>query len=489
VSLFDLFVDPLTRYGFMRYGLAVAVVVGVTSAVLSCLLVVRRWALLGDAIAHAVLLGVALGWMAGRHVGIFWGALFAGVFAGVAITYVERNSRVKLDAAMGILFTFMFAAGLAIISVIRPRGIDLFHVLLGNILGVGPSELYLTAASGLLVVAVLVVLFKEFHLWSFDPVMAQAVGLPVRTLHYMFVAMLSAAIVASLQAVGLVLVIAMLITPGATAYLLSDRLGVMMWIAAAIGVISATGGLYGSFHVNVASGPAMVIVASLIFGLAFFLAPKRGIVSRAIRRRRTVKRTIEEDILKAALSGDLEAPTTQPEESRTARLIDRGLLSREGSLLRLTEAGNAEAMRLLRAHRLLESYLAGAEGVPISQLHDEAERLEHLVRPEDVEDMDRTLGRPAQDPHGHPIPTAAGELATIAGRTLAEAEAGAKGRVIMVRDDRPDLLREMESLGILPDRQLEVISRSNGAVRIRTQGQDLDVQPALAERIFLRPDA
>lgn len=286
MGAWEALVDPLTRYGFMRYGLAVALIVGVTSSVLSCLLVVRRQALLGDAISHAVLLGVAVGWLAGGRLGILPGALVAGVLTGVAIAFIERSSRTKLDAAMGVMLTFTFALGLAIMSVANPRGIDLFHVLFGNVLGVGRSDLLLTSVSGLLVLGLVVALFRWLHLWSFDPDVAKAMGVPTGLLDYVFMAMLSATVVASLQAVGLVLVIGMLVTPGATAYLLASRLRSMMWVAAGVGLVAATSGLYGSYYYDVASGPAMVIVASLAFLAALLLAPRRGLLVVAVRRRR-----------------------------------------------------------------------------------------------------------------------------------------------------------------------------------------------------------
>jgi len=495
LNLYEVLVDPLLRYGFMRYGLAVAAIVGVTSAVLSCLLVVRRQALMGDAVAHAVLLGVAVGWVAAGHVGIFWGALIVGVLTGVAITFVERNSRVKLDAAMGIAFTFTFALGLAIISLLRPRGIDLFHVLLGNVLGVGPVDLALTAASGLLVIGVVVVLFKEFQLWSFDPVMAQASGLPVGALHYVFTALLSATIVAALQAVGLVLVIAMLITPGATAYLLADRLRSMMLIAAVIGLVSSVGGLYGSFYLDVASGPAIVIVASLVFVAVFLFAPRRGIVSRSVARRRTGRRTVEEDILKAVFTAEQEGGRTDTEAlagrtghspddvtSRMDSLVRRGLLQGGATGAHSTSEGRDEAVRLVRAHRLIESYLAEAEGVPIDELHPEAERLEHSMSAEALEDIDRAMGRPAADPHGHPIPRQGARLGVITGRPLTD---GRGGRVIMVRDDREDVLREMVALGILPMQEVTVVGATEAGMRVRIGGREAVLSEEVAARVFV----
>ncbi|CAN5261882.1 metal ABC transporter permease [soil metagenome] len=283
----DLFIGPLMQYGFMRMGLAAAVIVGVTSAVLSCLLVVRHQALMGDAISHAVLLGVAVGFLVAGSAGILAGAMIVAMGTSVAITYVERHSTVKLDAVMGIMFTATFALGLAIISIAQPRGIDLFHILFGNVLGVTRGDLILSAVSGGVVIAVVGVLFRAFHLWSFDPLMAQSVGMRVGALHYLFTALLSATIVAALQAVGIVLVIAMLITPGATALLLTTRLTTMMQVAAAVGLLSAVVGLYVSYYVNVASGPAIVLVATACFLLAFVLAPRGGLIPQALARRST----------------------------------------------------------------------------------------------------------------------------------------------------------------------------------------------------------
>ncbi len=495
-------VAPVADYAFMRYGLVVAAVVGLTSAVLSCLLVVRRQALLGDAIAHAVLLGVAVGWLAARHVGIFWGALAAGVLAGLAITWIERNSRVKLDAAMGIVFTFAFALGLAIISVARPRGIDLFHVLLGNVLGVDAADLWLTVVSGGLVLGSIGLLWRGFHLWSFDPTMARAAGWPVGVLHYAFTAMLSATIVASLQAVGLILVIAMLVTPGATAYLLTDRLATMMRVAALVGLLAAVGGLYGSFHLDVASGPAMVIVASLLFFAAFLFAPRRGVAVRVVQRRRRMRRTLDEDVLKAVYRAEHEdgRPATAAQvgagtdaggdavEEGVQRLLRSGLLREgDGGVLHTTDAGAEEALRVMRAHRLLESYLHDAEGVPLDQLHEEAERMEHRVGGEMLDDIDRTLGRPAVDPHGHPIPRSGGDLARIAGRALADLPLGASGRVTMVRDDREDLLREMLAAGIHPDVDVTVVGFEGGVVRVAIDDREAELGVDAAERVLVVP--
>lgn len=497
---FDVFIDPILQYGFMRMGLAAAVIVGVSSAVLSCLLVVRHQALLGDAISHAVLLGVAVGYLVAESAGILGGALVVAVSTGLVITYVERHSPVKLDAVMGIVFTATFALGLAIISVAQPRGIDISHILFGNVLGVSGADLALTAVSGGLVVLVVVVLFRPFQLWSFDPLMAEAIGLRVGLLQYVFTALLSATIVASLQAVGLILVVAMLITPGATALLLTTRLATMMAVASAVGLVSAVGGLYGSYYVDVASGPAIVLVATACFVLALFLAPRRGVVAQSVRRRGAARRTLDEDLVKALFSADDPQARTPVAalgervgapagvlERRVAVLARRGLVTVEDGAVALTTQGRAEAVRMVRTHRLLESYAHLAEGVPLHELHDLADEREHDVDPHDLADMDRMLGNPTADPHGHPIPSPEGALEAISGGPLSARPLGEDATVAMVADDRSDLLQVMVAMGILPRRHLVVLDRTDGALRVRVQGREVEVPVEVAERVYVVP--
>lgn len=502
-ELWGLVADPLATYGFMRTGVAVAAIVGLTTAVLSCLLVVRRQSLLGDAISHSVLLGVALGWLAAGQVGLFWGALAAGTLTGLAVAYIERNSRIRLDAAMGIVFTTAFALGLAIISVARPRGIDLFHVLFGNVLGVTTADLWLTATSGGIVVGLVLLLFRDFRAWSFDPVMARALGVPTRFLHYLFTALLSAAIVASLQAVGLVLVIAMLVIPGATAYLLVERLATMTAVAAVLGLLAGIGGLYTSFYVDVASGPSMVLTASALFLVVFLAAPRRGLVVRALRRRRAGRRAEREDLLKVVCKADHAGQWPLGPDALAARseldpaalrrglrsLRRAGLLQRTPAGLGLTDEGRRQGLRLVRTHRLLESYLHDAEGLGIEEIHDEADRLEHDVDAEVIEDIAGTLGSPPVDPHGHPIPSAAGELARVAGRPLSDARPGQRWRIAMVSDDRTDLLRAMAELGVLPGRALTVVAEHDDGLLVELDGAQMEIPELVAARVHVVPAA
>lgn len=496
--MIELLIDPLTQYGFMRLGLAAAVTVGVTSAVLSCLLVVRHQALLGDAISHAVLLGVAVGYLFAQTAGIFWGALVVAVATGTLITWVERHSPVKLDAVMGIVFTATFALGLTLISITKPRGIDLFHILFGNVLGVSGSDLALTVASGVTVLLVVLVRFRAFHLWSFDPLMARAIGMRVGVLEYLLTGLLSATIVAALQAVGLILVIAMLITPGAAALLLTTRLRTMMLVAAVVGMVSAVGGLYLSFYVDVASGPAIVLVATGAFAMALVFAPRRGLFARALHRRRAARRVLREDLLKELFDhDDPDAVTPLADVGRwlrarssnlrsLRRLARRGLVSVRADGACLTAAGKREALRMVRTHRLLERYAHDADGVALPQLHDVAERREHEIDAAGLRDIDRLLGAPRVDPHGHPIPSRAGELRRIAGGPLSARPVGVAGRVAMVGDDRSDLLERMVTLGILPDRRVTVLCHTDEGPVVRVGDDDvLCVSDDLAERVYV----
>lgn len=277
--------EPL-GYGFARAGFVAAVLVGVSGALMSCLLVVRRQALLGDAISHAVLLGVVLGYLAAGDAGVIWGALIVAVASALVVAWIEQHTPVRSDAAMGIVLTFGFALGLAIISAAQPPGVDLFHVLFGNLLGVGTADLVTTAASAVVVVIAVVVGYRTFQAWCFDADAAAAAGMRVHLVHYVFTVVLAAAIVAALQAVGVILVIALLITPGATAQMLTSRLHTMMLVAVACGVIASVGGLYTSLVADVAAGPAIVLLVSLLFALAVVFAPRQGVIAKLRTRAR-----------------------------------------------------------------------------------------------------------------------------------------------------------------------------------------------------------
>ncbi len=274
----SLLIEPL-QYGFMQRSLMIAIMVGIICALVGTYLMVRRMALLGDAIAHSVLPGLAIAfWL---DFNIFIGAFIAGVSSTIVVTWIRTKSPVKEDAAMGIVFSAFFAAGVTLISLIqKDNKIDLNHFLFGNILGVTASEVRETAIVGLIVIAAVILLYKELLFYSFDPLGAQAAGLPVQWLDFGLMVAIALTVVASLKVVGVILVLSLLITPGATAYLLVPRLHQVMLLGAVIGVISSISGMYLSYFYNIPSGPAIVMVVSSFFLLALLFSPRHGVLTQ-----------------------------------------------------------------------------------------------------------------------------------------------------------------------------------------------------------------
>jgi manganese/iron transport system permease protein len=273
-ALLDLVVVPLS-YGFMQRALIVAVLVGAVCAVLSCYLVLKGWSLMGDAISHAVLPGIVIAFVLGLPLAV--GAFAAGLGCAVATGYLKENSRVKEDTVMGIVFSGMFGFGLVLFTKVETDQ-HLNHILFGNMLGVSVRDLAETGiVAGGTLLAVLIKR-RDLLLYCFDPQHARAIGLPVRALHYGLLALLSLTIVASLKAVGIILVIAMLIAPGAIAFLLTSSFERMLPIAASVAIGSSVIGTIASFHIDGASGPCIVLVQMIVFVLAFLFAPRRGLL-------------------------------------------------------------------------------------------------------------------------------------------------------------------------------------------------------------------
>ncbi|MDG5786577.1 metal ABC transporter permease [Evansella sp. AB-P1] len=277
-----MFIDQLFRYTYLQQALVASVLVGVICGVIGCYIILRGMALMGDAISHAVLPGVVVSYMIGAS--FFLGAVVTGVLTALAIGYISQNSRIKEDSAIGIMFTAMFALGVVMITSLRGTRFDLWHILFGNVLAVSRTDLLITVGIGVFVLIAIVIFYRPLLLSTFDPTMAKASGLPVKLIHYILMLLLSLVTVASLQTVGIILVVAMLITPGATAYLLTDRFPVMLLLSALIGVVSAISGLFFSVVYDVASGASIVLAASILFLLAFFFSPKQGIIPRMFRK-------------------------------------------------------------------------------------------------------------------------------------------------------------------------------------------------------------
>lgn len=280
--MIQILLEPLA-YSFMVRGLLASILVGVLCAVIGCFVVLRSMAFLGDALAHAILPGVAIAYLVGAN--LLLGATIAAVIVALGIGYFTRSGAIKEDTAIGILFSAALSLGVALISSIRTYAVDLSHILFGNVLGVSAENLTLTVVIFIAVLGTVAVLYRPFLVISFDPVLASTLRFPRELLRNLLLVLLALTIVVSLQTVGIGLVAAMLVTPGATAYLLTRRLPAMMAVSAVIGALSSIAGLYISYYANIASGAAVVLVATFFFLLAFFFAPERGIIRQSIMKR------------------------------------------------------------------------------------------------------------------------------------------------------------------------------------------------------------
>ena len=275
-SLVELIVRPL-HYVFMVRGLVAAVMVGSVCAVVGTYVVLRGMAFFGDALAHSILPGVAVGYLVGGGARgpLFWWGLVTAILASLGIGTISKGAKVKEDTAIGIIFAGAFALGIALISTVRNYTVDLAHFLFGDILGVSNGDLILIAVFGGVILVTVAAFYKEFMVLSFDPILAVTLRLPVKFFENLLLVLIAVAIVVSLQTVGVALMVAMLVTPAATAYLLTRRLSVMMALAALIAAASGVIGLYLSYYIRVASGAAIVLTCTAIFGLVWLVQTVR----------------------------------------------------------------------------------------------------------------------------------------------------------------------------------------------------------------------
>jgi manganese transport system permease protein len=261
MEILDIILAPLA-YPFMVKAILVSMVVGMTCALLSCFLILKAWSLLGDAISHAVLPGVVLAYIIGIPYSV--GALVFALLAVVIIGAVKRNTKIKEDAVMGIVFTSLFALGLILVSR-TASSVDLSHVLFGYVLGISDSAAFYTILTSIIVSLLILAFRRTLLLFCFDPVHAQSIGIPVQFVHYALLTLLAITITSSLQTVGIILVIAMLITPGSTAFLLTKRFSPMLGIAMLTSVASSIAGAYFSYYLDISTGGAIVFIQGLIF--------------------------------------------------------------------------------------------------------------------------------------------------------------------------------------------------------------------------------
>jgi manganese/zinc/iron transport system permease protein len=415
----------------VRYTLVGSLLLGLCCGILGSFVVVRKMALVGDALSHAVLPGVALGflWNLSKDpVAIFIGATLAGLLGTAVVNWIQQTTRLKEDTALGMVLAGFFSVGICLLTMIQrlpsgnKSGIDKF--LFGQAAALGPADVQLMAVVAAVSMILLAVCYKEFLVTSFDPGFARALGFPVQLFHHALMLMLAFAVVVSLQAVGVVLVSAMLITPAATAYLLTERMHRMLWLSGIIGAVTGVVGAFCSFlGPGLPTGPFMVLAASLLFTGAFLFAPRHGVVLRAWLRRSREHKVRYENTLKSIFhvledrhfSGEgvslrelAERRKETLEEAllRAKELRSQGLatLSEDRDCLFLTPAGWEKATSIVRNHRLWELYLTNQAQYAADHVHDDAEKIEHLLGEDVVRELERKLEYATHDPHGKLIP-------------------------------------------------------------------------------------
>lgn len=274
--ILDWISEPL-QYGFMIKALWVSAFVGIVCAVLSCYITLKGWSLMGDAVSHAVVPGVVVAYALGIPFAV--GAFLFGFGATVAIGYVKENTRLKEDAVIGVVFTGFFAFGI-VLSTKIPSNIDLFHILFGNVLGISSTDIIQTLIAGFVTLLIILLRRKDLLLFCFDPNHAKAIGLSTKLMYYTLLLVLALTIVTALQTAGIILVIAMLVTPGATAYLLSDRFDRMLVISVATSLLSCVLGVYLSYYLDAPTGACIVVLMTIVFAIAMIFAPKYGLLRK-----------------------------------------------------------------------------------------------------------------------------------------------------------------------------------------------------------------
>lgn len=271
--MFSEFIDGLLNFHFLQNALITALVVGIVGGAVGCFIILRGMSLMGDAISHAVLPGVAISFILG--INFFIGAIVFGLLASTIITYIKSNSIIKSDTAIGITFSSFLALGIILIGIAN-SSTDLFHILFGNILAVQDLDMWITIAVALLVLTTITIFFRPLLLTSFDPILAKSIGVKVTFYHYLLMIILTLVAVTAMQSVGTILIVALLITPAATAYLYANSLKTMILLSSGFGALASVLGLFIGYSFNIAAGSSIVLTSALLFLISFFIVPKQS---------------------------------------------------------------------------------------------------------------------------------------------------------------------------------------------------------------------
>lgn len=473
--------------------------VGVMCGALGAFVVLRNMSLIGDALAHAILPGIVVAFIFfGHHsLGFFIGAVLAGLITAFMITWIQKKVKTKNDAAIGIVFTTMFAIGVIGISRLsKNEGVhlDLKDFLFGNVLGVSDADLQLTGFVALAVLISIAIFFRYLFITTFQPIVAAVMGIKVNTIHYLLMLLLSFAVVASLRTVGVILVVAMLITPAATALLLSSRLRHVIVLSSLLGLLGSVIGLVLSIVLEITPGPAMAVTVTGFYILAMLFSPSKGLIFNYWRRRAHQRRVNTEDLIKEVFHLQNRSKVTleslnkklgwsTEKIQRFGRTISKmGLAHMQHGLPVLTKDGIAQANKLIRAHRLWESYLVSDLGLTEEQIHDDAERYEHLLTEDIINEVDAHLGYPAKDPHGAPIPESEQRLVE-----LLSAQKEDEQTFISPRQLNTEVTNQLWTLGLTPGEKIKIIEKTPTSVSLlSSESHEITISLSLATQIYVQ---
>jgi len=468
--------------------------VGITCGALGAFIVLRNMSLIGDALAHAILPGIFIAFLLVGYstIGFFVGSVIAGIATAFGITWIQQYVSTKNDAAIGIVFTSMFAIGVMGISKISQRGVhlDLQDFLFGDVLGISNIDIWLTFGVMIFVVASIMLFYKYFFITTFQETIAKTMGINIKLIHYFLMFLLSFAVVSALRSVGVILVVAMLITPAATALLIAVRLKNVLIYSAIIGFLSANIGLVLAIVFDTNPGPAMAVTVTAIYLLVVIFSPRKGLLFRYFRRISTRNNIEQEDILKHAVKKgpqwklDAEEIATklglepQKIKSHFSKLARRDLLVTSGSAMTLSEAGIQQANKLVRAHRLWESYLVDKIGMNEDEIHEEAERFEHHLTNSMIDEVDKSLGYPDTDPHGSPIPKS---------EAIALVKAAKNKSYSFLKDQEDDSIdAQLWDMKILPETPFTIQRKTAQSIDIIYNNKKIKVPIKLASKALVR---
>lgn len=470
--------------------------IGIMYGVLGSFIVLRNMSLIGDALSHAILPGVFISFLVFGYspIGFFMGSVIAGLITAVLITWIQQNIKTKNDAAIGIVFTLMFAIGVIGISWLNnAEGVhlDLKDFLIGSIMGISNQDVWLTLIVALYTIASVVFFYRYLFITTFQPVIASTMGISTKMVHYFLMLLLSFAVVAGLKTVGVILVVALLIIPSSTALLLSNKLKKVILYSAIVGLISAVFGLIMSIFMDSPPGPAMVLVAALLYFTAALFSPEKGLVRRLIRSNNQRRKIEREDIVRQADKHSISNPLTLEKLKERLGLTfvklknHLSFLKKEGVLIvgdtiSLTAKGKVEAEALVRAHRLWETYQVTTMGLGEGEIHDEADRLEHLLTDELLDEVDAKLGYPEMDPHGSPIPK---KFKKKLGALISQ-KPNIRLRILKEQDNN-NIESELWDLGILPNSTIFITAITESKIIIKNGQKIVEMEPELARHVLV----